>query len=284
MSSNFTTPMRIEDVGPSQQMVEENTSSLMYMQSYDNDMKPIVMLFDEDDGNEDIMDMEDNENTENDASLLGGGEHDVPSPIFRELNWDVINSMVDKDLATRTRLWNESNELFKGLRFESKEYKPLLGILVLDGTCLMHTIDIVLGMWLDAKKWTLTHDGGHRFNQASNLLTLGFRLQWALTQPLQDSTLLKALTLRLLQDIITQPSLKMAQIQDKALNASVLLSINEVELSIYRFLSSGVKVSKRLSLLQSDLDWSSIGSRPVRETPRSGREGYWEREKIFDLP
>ena len=54
------------------------------------------------------------------------------------------------------------------------------------------------------------------FNQASNLLTLGFRLQWALTQPLQDSTLLKDLTLRLLQDIITQPSLKMAQIQDKA--------------------------------------------------------------------
>ena len=54
-------------------------------------------LFDEDDGNEDIMDMEDNENTENDASLLGGGEHDVLSPIFRELNWDVINSIIDKD-------------------------------------------------------------------------------------------------------------------------------------------------------------------------------------------
>ena len=54
------------------------------------------------------------------------------------------------------------------------------------------------------------------FNQASNLLTLGFRLQWALTQPLQDSTLLKALTLRFLQDIIPQPSLRIAQIQDKA--------------------------------------------------------------------
>ena len=39
-------------------------------------------LFDEDDGNEDIMDMKDNENTENDASLLGGGEHDVLSPIL----------------------------------------------------------------------------------------------------------------------------------------------------------------------------------------------------------
>ena len=59
-------------------------------------------------------------NTENDASLLGGGEHDVPSPIFRELNWDVINSMADKDLIAHTDLWNESDELFKGLRFESK--------------------------------------------------------------------------------------------------------------------------------------------------------------------
>ncbi|RVW84397.1 hypothetical protein CK203_040684 [Vitis vinifera] len=113
MLSSFTTPMHIESLGPSQQMVKENTSSPMYMQSYDNDMEPIVRvdmagvtelmvmtvgnyvdilsrndddnveLFDEDDGNEDIIDMEDNENTENDALLLGGGEHDVPSPIFR---------------------------------------------------------------------------------------------------------------------------------------------------------------------------------------------------------
>ncbi|KAL6325916.1 hypothetical protein AAG906_038407 [Vitis piasezkii] len=120
----------------------------MYMQSYDNDMEPIIRvdlagitdsivmkienyvdillgndddnveLFDEDDGNEDIMDMEDNENTENDASLLNGGEHDVLSPIFRE-NWGVINSMTDKDLTTRTGLWNESNELFKGLSAKS---------------------------------------------------------------------------------------------------------------------------------------------------------------------
>ena len=100
-------------------MVKENTSSPMYMQSYDNDMEPIVRvdligvtnsiimivenyvdilldndddhveLFDEDDCNEDIMDIEDNENnenTKNDASLLGGGEHDVPSLVFRELN------------------------------------------------------------------------------------------------------------------------------------------------------------------------------------------------------
>ena len=107
--SSFTIPVHIESLGPSQQMVEENTSSPIYMQSYDNDMEHIVMvdlvrvidsivmnidilpgndddnveLFDEDDGNEDIMDMEDNENTENYASLLGGGEHDVSFPIFR---------------------------------------------------------------------------------------------------------------------------------------------------------------------------------------------------------
>ena len=79
-----------------------------------------VEFFNEDDGNEDIMDMEDNENTEKDASLLGGGEHDVSSPIFRKLNWDVINSLVNKDLTTCNGLWNESDELFKGLRFESK--------------------------------------------------------------------------------------------------------------------------------------------------------------------
>ena len=93
MPSNFTTPMHIEDVGPSQQMVEKNTSSPMYMQSYDNDMEPIVRVdliwvtdsivmtvenyvdilprndddnvefFDKDNDNEDIMDMEDNEKT-----------------------------------------------------------------------------------------------------------------------------------------------------------------------------------------------------------------------------
>ena len=155
MSSSFTIPIHIEGVGPSQQMVEENTTSPMYMQSYDNDMEPIVMvdlaavtdsivmivenyvdilpgnddddddddnveLFDEDNGNEDIMNMEDNENTENDASLLGSSEHYVPSLIFKELNWDIINFMVNKDLTSRTGLWNESDELFKSLQFESK--------------------------------------------------------------------------------------------------------------------------------------------------------------------
>ena len=53
------------------------------------------------------------------------------------------------------------------------------------------------------------------FNQASNLLTLRFRLQWALTQSLQDSNLLKALTLKFLQETIRQSSLRITQIQDK---------------------------------------------------------------------
>ena len=87
MPSSFTTPMHIESLGLSQQMVEENTSFPMYMQSYDNDMEPIVRvdlagvidsivmkienyvdilpgndddnveLFDEDDGNENIMEI-----------------------------------------------------------------------------------------------------------------------------------------------------------------------------------------------------------------------------------
>ena len=52
--------------------------------------------------------------------MLGGGEHDVPFPVFRKLNWDVIDSMADKDLTACTSLWNELDELFKGLWFESK--------------------------------------------------------------------------------------------------------------------------------------------------------------------
>ena len=59
-------------------MTDENYVDILPGNDDDN-----VELFDEDDGNEDIMDIEDNENTENDASLLGGGEHDVSFPIFR---------------------------------------------------------------------------------------------------------------------------------------------------------------------------------------------------------
>ncbi|KAL6326327.1 hypothetical protein AAG906_005521 [Vitis piasezkii] len=84
MPSSFTTPMHIESLD----MAGLLELIVMTIRNY---------LFDEDDGNEDIMDMEDNENTENDASLLGG-----------ELNWDAINSMVDMDLIAHTDLWNES--------------------------------------------------------------------------------------------------------------------------------------------------------------------------------
>ena len=58
--------------------------------------------------------------TENDASLLGGAEHDVFSLIFKDLNWDVTNSMANKNLTTCIGLWNKLDKLFKGLRFESK--------------------------------------------------------------------------------------------------------------------------------------------------------------------
>ncbi|KAL6327248.1 hypothetical protein AAG906_016675 [Vitis piasezkii] len=122
--SSFTTPMHIESLvrvdmaGVTESIVMTIRNYVDILPGNDDDN---VELFDEDDGNEDIIDMEDNENTENDASLLGGGEHDVPSPIFRELNWDAINSMADMDLIARTGVWNELDELFKGLRFERRK-------------------------------------------------------------------------------------------------------------------------------------------------------------------
>ena len=45
----------------------------------------------------------------------------MPSPMFKQLNWDVINNMPSEPITTRTGLWNGSSELFKGLRFESKD-------------------------------------------------------------------------------------------------------------------------------------------------------------------
>ena len=91
MSSDFTTPMHIvhiEAISPSQQRVEENIYSPMSFQSYGNEMKPVMVveqvgmiepiiitmtnfvdilpsnddynveLFDEDDANEDIMNID----------------------------------------------------------------------------------------------------------------------------------------------------------------------------------------------------------------------------------
>ena len=48
-------------------------------------------------------------------------QHIMSFPMFKQLNCDAINSMTIESLTSRTKLWNESSELFKGLRFESKE-------------------------------------------------------------------------------------------------------------------------------------------------------------------
>ena len=64
-------------------------------------------------------DVDEDEPLENDSSLLGG-EYEVPFPLYKELNWDVINAMSDETLISHDGLWNESNELYKGLRFENK--------------------------------------------------------------------------------------------------------------------------------------------------------------------
>ena len=52
---------------------------------------------------------------------LDDSEHIMPSLMFKQLNWDAINNMIVEPLTSHIGLWNESNELFKGLRFESKE-------------------------------------------------------------------------------------------------------------------------------------------------------------------
>ena len=61
-------------------------------------------------------DVDEYEPIENYSSLLGG-EYEVPSPLYKELNWDVINVMSDETLTSRDGLWNE---LYEGLRFENK--------------------------------------------------------------------------------------------------------------------------------------------------------------------
>ena len=76
-----------------------------------------VEFYDEDEINENNYD---DEPLRNKASL-DDGEHIMPSPMFKQLNWDAINNMIAEPLTSRTGLWNESNELFKGLKFESKE-------------------------------------------------------------------------------------------------------------------------------------------------------------------
>lgn len=78
-----------------------------------------VEIFNQD---EDIRDDEDNVNNDppkNEASLFGG-EHEVLSPLFRELNWDVISVISVETLTSCTGLWNESNNFYQGLQFETK--------------------------------------------------------------------------------------------------------------------------------------------------------------------
>ena len=62
----------------------------------------------------------DDEPPTNKASL-NDGQHIMPFPMFKQLNRDAINNMIVKPLTSCIELWNESNELFKILRFESKE-------------------------------------------------------------------------------------------------------------------------------------------------------------------
>ena len=81
-----------------------------------------VELYGEEEINEQIyVDEPDDERPINKTSL-DVNQYFMPSPMFKQLNWDVVNNMTFEPITTRTRLWNGSRELFKGLRFESKEY------------------------------------------------------------------------------------------------------------------------------------------------------------------
>ena len=76
-----------------------------------------VEFYDENEINEKKYD---DEPLTNKASLVDV-QHIMSSPMFKQLNCDAINNMTVESLTSRTKLWNESSELFKGLRFESKE-------------------------------------------------------------------------------------------------------------------------------------------------------------------
>ena len=62
----------------------------------------------------------DDEPSTNKASL-DDGQHIMSFPMFKQLNRDAINNMIVEPLTSCIELWNKSNELFKILRFESKE-------------------------------------------------------------------------------------------------------------------------------------------------------------------
>ena len=124
-----------------EQIVRENmslmgynrVSSLIDCHTYDKDVElrvnsamvtQLVMLVAENFAdilvqNDDVDELVEDDLTENYSSLLGG-EYEVSFPLYKELNWDVINAMNAKTLTSCSGLWNESNELYKGLRFENK--------------------------------------------------------------------------------------------------------------------------------------------------------------------
>ena len=78
-----------------------------------------VELYDEEEINEQIyVDEPDDELLINKTSL-DSNQHFMPSPMFKQLNWDVINNMPSEPITAQIGLWNGSSELFKGLRFES---------------------------------------------------------------------------------------------------------------------------------------------------------------------
>ena len=70
--------------------------------------------------NDDVDELVDEDKPpENDPSLLGD-EYEVSSPLYKELNYNVINAISDETLTSRDGLWNKLNELYEGLQFENK--------------------------------------------------------------------------------------------------------------------------------------------------------------------
>ena len=63
-------------------------------------------LYDEEEINEQIyVDEPDYECSINKASI-DGNQNFMPSPMFKQLNWNVINNTPSEPIIARTRLWN----------------------------------------------------------------------------------------------------------------------------------------------------------------------------------
>ena len=134
----------VVSIGCSQreQIVEENISPLGYDRvpspvdclNYEENVEPrvnsiivtqSVMLIAENFvdipvENDDVDQLVDEDGPPENNSSLNAGEYEVYSPLFKELNWDVINFMSVETLTSLSGLWNESNELYERLRFENK--------------------------------------------------------------------------------------------------------------------------------------------------------------------